>query len=936
MSVKKNILIVDNSKKNRHRLSLILKDYIVSEQTNGEDAFAFIREKSKQIKAILLNINMPGMDGFELMEHLKEEGLLERIPIILISNNDYSEYEAKCLELGAYDVIVEPFEAMIVKNRLRNVIELYEHKHNLEALINLETKNFRIQSEARLDALSTMVEYRSLESGQHIKRIRLFTELLANKVMQLCPRYHLTPKEVEAITSASPLHDIGKIAIPDSILLKPSLLTNEEFEVMKTHTIKGWEIAKRFQHIDDNEFMSYSCNVCRFHHERWDGGGYPDQLAGDEIPLCAQIVSICDVYDALTAHRVYKEPYSHKLAIKMIHDGECGCFSDEMMQCFDKVSDGFEKIKNTYADEKANLIVNDQSKLINSVNKPNYIEKTPLTFKEASNSLKKETMERDELINAIPGGVAKIVINDNFDIKLASDGFYKLGGYSSRDFQGEHGRGNGIHMVYPDDIPNVYATVIKQIKENKPICVEFRVRKKDGSIAWLSGHGSRIIEEDGQQVVQAVFIDITDNKNMQEKLLTLMNKVPGGIVKFNVNHNVSVAYANDGFYEIFDLTSNEFFQYYHEQTSMDFIYKNDRKKVINEIKNFIKSGEEQFSFDCRVLVKNNEIVWYLVNGSRSEEKDGSACCQCLFMDVTSSKHLQEVINTSEERYRIIVEQTQDIIFEWDMENQTMYTSPAFERKFSYGLPTHHFFDEMMKTDFIYEDDIPTFMNLRKKIQEGEGLETEFRIRNQEGNYIWCRIKVTMIFDQNNIAVRAIGTITDVNEYIQENALLKEKAHHDLLSGLLNKVTMENYIKKYLEEEGKHYNHAMLLVDIDDFKEINDTYGHLYGDKAIQIIGASLKKAFRNDDIVGRAGGDEFVVFLKNVSSKELVIEKARQLEMILKQAKEELEVQGISESVGIALYPNDANTFVDLFKCADKALYDAKKNGKSQIVFYRN
>ncbi|MEG0094140.1 MAG: diguanylate cyclase [Erysipelotrichaceae bacterium] len=933
MDIKNRILIVDNSKLNREKLSDIFKDdYSILEAENGEIALSIIHDNIDLINVILLNITMPIMDGFSLMGHLKEEGILDNVPIILISNH-ISNYDAKGLELGACEIINEPFVDTIVKRRVANMVELSKHKYNLDSLVHEQTKRIRLKNEARIDALGTIVEYRSLESGQHIRRIRLFTEVLAEKVMELCPRYHLTKKQVEAITSASPLHDIGKIAIADAILLKPTQLTSDEFEIMKTHTIKGWEIAKRFQNIDDNEFMSYSCNVCRFHHERWDGEGYPDHLVGDEIPLCAQIVSMCDVYDALTSHRVYKEPYPHKLALKMIRDGECGAFSTEMMLCFNAVVNDFDLIRKTYADEKANLIINDQNKWINTVRK-NYIEKTPITFKEASNSLKHETIERDELINAIPGGVAKIVINDTFDIKLASNGFYKLGGYESREFQDKVIRGTGISMVYPDDIPTVYATVVRQIRENLPIHVEFRIRKKDRSLCWISAHGSKIIEEDGQQVVQAVFIDITENKEMHEKLLRLMNSVPGGIVKFNVGESINVAYANDGFYEMFDLTSNEFSQYFHDESSIDFIYKEDRDKFTNEIKNFIVSGEKQVTFDCRVLIKNNEIVWYLINGNRSEEKDGTISCQCLFMDVTSSKHLQELINTSEERYRIIVEQTQDIIFEWDMINQTMYTSPAFERKFSYVLPTDHFYDQLIKMDFIHPDDFSTFIELRKRIQNGESFEKEFRIKKLDGTYIWCRIKLNIIFDQNKKPIRAIGTITDVDDYINENALLKEKAHHDLLTGLYNKVTMENLIKSYLMEEGKNLKHAMFVIDVDDFKEINDTYGHLQGDQAIQAIGATLKKAFRSDDIVGRAGGDEFIVFLKNVSTKQLALTKAKKLCDILYHLDEENASHAISGSIGIAMYPKDGTSFVELYERGDKALYNAKRNGKSQVVFY--
>lgn len=247
----------------------------------------------------------------------------------------------KAYELGAADIIYKPFAPSVVIRRTLNIIELYEHRISLEKKLEKRTAQLRISQEKLeknndflINALSSVVEFRSLESGEHIKRVKTFTGIMLHNLRILYPEYRITDEQMKSMINASALHDIGKISIPDEILLKPDKLTKEEFEVMKTHTTKGCELLEKFKQ-EENEFYKYCYDICRHHHERYDGKGYPDGLTGEDIPICAQIVSIVDVYDALVSKRVYKTPFAVEEAERMILSGECGTFSPRIIECFE-------------------------------------------------------------------------------------------------------------------------------------------------------------------------------------------------------------------------------------------------------------------------------------------------------------------------------------------------------------------------------------------------------------------------------------------------------------------------------------------------------------------------------------------------------------------------------------------------------------------------
>ena len=338
---KQYILIVDDEDINRAVLNVAFQDkFETLEAEDGQEAISCI-ENNPDIALILLDIVMPIVDGFQVLEYMKEHDLLEKIPVIIVTGETVLDSEEKAYKYGVADVIHKPFYPHIVRKRSRNIMELYQNKRNMEIRlkeqeqeIREQEKKIRENNEFMIDALSSVVEFRSAETGEHTRRIKYFTRIMLRYLQQYFPKYGITDTQIAEITRASALHDIGKIGIPDSILLKPERLTTQEFEVMKTHTTIGCDILEKFYGNHDSDFYKYCYEICRYHHERWDGNGYPDHLVGEEIPISAQVVAIADVYDALVSPRVYKSVYANNIAFDMIMGGECGLFSPDMLECF--------------------------------------------------------------------------------------------------------------------------------------------------------------------------------------------------------------------------------------------------------------------------------------------------------------------------------------------------------------------------------------------------------------------------------------------------------------------------------------------------------------------------------------------------------------------------------------------------------------------------
>lgn len=357
--MRNKILIVDDSFINRELLTEMLEDeYEVITCENGLQALELMEENYNELAIILLDLVMPVLDGVGFLKALQNKPIMKDIPILVISGETNVETEIKCFDYGVFDFIKKPFDNRLVKKRIKNAVDLYMYKNNLEERVAEQTSVISEQynllkhqadqlaksNVSIIEILGTIVGYRNLESGEHIQRVKSYTRILGEQLMEDYPEYNLTSQQLNVIVSASALHDVGKIAIPDSILLKPGRLTKEEFEFMKEHTTKGCEIINNIRGVWSEEYAKASYEICRHHHERYDGRGYPDGLLGENIPISAQLVAVADVYDALVNERVYKSAFSADKAFNMIINGECGTFSPKLMDCFTKCRDRFESL----------------------------------------------------------------------------------------------------------------------------------------------------------------------------------------------------------------------------------------------------------------------------------------------------------------------------------------------------------------------------------------------------------------------------------------------------------------------------------------------------------------------------------------------------------------------------------------------------------------
>ena len=337
--MKNSLLIVDDVEINRAILAEAFKgEYDIIEAANGVEAVKALKN-CPNVSAVLLDLVMPEMDGMGVLREMNKTGDIFRIPVFIVTSADDEETFEDAYGMGAVDVISKPFIHHFLKCRVANIIELYRHRNNLETTVNEQLARLNSMNRSMVETLASVIEFRNCESGGHVKRISHITALLMTAISEMYPEYYCPKEMIDRVSMAAILHDVGKISIPDVILNKPAKLTHEEFEIMKQHTVKGCEILSNIpSEMMDKEVYDLCFDICRHHHERWDGGGYPDGLKGDDISVYAQAVAVADVYDALTSPRVYKAAYPQEKAVEMIFDGECGCFNPKILKAFEMIA----------------------------------------------------------------------------------------------------------------------------------------------------------------------------------------------------------------------------------------------------------------------------------------------------------------------------------------------------------------------------------------------------------------------------------------------------------------------------------------------------------------------------------------------------------------------------------------------------------------------
>lgn len=441
MDKRQKILIVDDAEFNREILKEFLGEaYSYLEAENGIQAIRIL-EENPEIDLMLLDVNMPQMNGFEVLEWMNQLHWIDETPVIMISSEGSVDAMRKAYEMGITDYITRPFDSVIVKKRVQNTLELYANQKRLINVVVDQVYEKEENSSIMIRILSNVLGFRNSESSEHILHIRTTTEMMLRKLVKTTDVYHLTETDIAMITTASSLHDIGKIGIPEGILNKPGRLTDEEFKIMKTHSEIGASLIRDMNFSESKPLVHTAWEICRWHHERWDGKGYPDGLKGEEIPISAQVVSIVDVYDALTSERCYKKAFDHDTAVKMILEGQCGQFNPILLKCLKELSLQFSKMFTNETDDNKQYYeaqrLSDEILKEKSLPRKNYSQRVIELMQEKIEFFKTDSGKISIEYNAISGRMT--IINGNRKILCQRDDskfdIFKLFEVSNEDIQ---------------------------------------------------------------------------------------------------------------------------------------------------------------------------------------------------------------------------------------------------------------------------------------------------------------------------------------------------------------------------------------------------------------------------------------------------------------------------------------------------------------------
>ena len=941
MVKKDTILIVDDQELNRVILRNVFEEeYNLLEAENGEQALLLVAQYHENIAALLLDLVMPIKDGYQVLKELDEKNMLGSLPVIVITAEDSAENEVRAFDLGASDIIMKPFEPYVVHRRVQNVIELNLRKLNQQEIIEDQAQKLRESNSTMIDALSSIIEYRSVETGQHIHRIRLFTEVLLSDVARCYPEFALDSRKLSMIASASSMHDIGKIAIPDSILNKPGRLTDEEYEIMKTHTTKGCDMLANLDRMSDKEYLQYAYNICRYHHERWDGRGYPDGLKGESIPICAQVVGIADCYDALTSDRVYKKAFIPEKAYNMILNGECGSFSPKLLECFKNVRAAFEQLTMEYSDSNPH--------------EPKFKPHKPVLSFQEDETLQMGQYKYFTLLQYMNSTVVELDCTKGFYhvVYLADNIFASLKTGSSFESAFKHFVESAVSQedkkALLEDISQKTAAFFSDgiMKQRR----RFRVYSKDAAgYVWCEETWLRVNTEKPLQkkalIVYTLLSEALPEK--EEPLASLPENPPkqsfsrekidllGGVEIVHYDKWLTLENMSPWLEQLLGYTKEEIKNTFQNHL-IHFVYPADVETVQQQIDSQLKKGKISEA-EFRLVRKDGSVVWVLGKCRLFSGSDGEDYLQCVLVDISRLRAAQDELRKMIERHQIILDQSNDIIFEWNPVSDTMAYSTNWEKKFGYTPIKDHVSEKLLRISHIHPQDISTLEQMASRLRLGPAYEEiQLRLAGGDGRYRWCKVRATSLTDEQGTVYKIVGLLMDIDAEKRATQILKDEAQRDGLTRLYNKNISRKKIEAMLAELDSKDKAALFIIDMDNFKRINDNYGHMFGDVVLQDFAGELAKLFRTGDIIARIGGDEFLVFMNHIPDEEIVKARAK---LIIEASHKIFKNNQIaftpSCSIGVSFFAKDGQNYEDLFQRSDEALYEAKAKGKNTFVIYR-
>ncbi len=541
------------------------------------------------------------------------------------------------------------------------------------------------------------------------------------------------------------------------------------------------------------------------------------------------------------------------------------------------------------------------------------------------------------VLDCLPTGVI-ILDRENKNIVFANKALYSL-----LPFLNDKKLGNlAWTKLIPQnsDVDWIQASAKSQLASSGSFQLELMLDEKQYKLKWVLAKG-KATEFDGRQLVFITLSDISSTKQINERFfqksleLEMINEsVPGGIVIMDNNPSFTITYANRGYYDLVGYTKEEIAQIFQNK-AISLINPSDLPGVLESFKEQLSKGNK-FNIKARLVKKSGELIWISFDGIFSYEPDGNGKIYCVLVDINRQVQLMEELLREQEHNRIILELTDDILFDYDLSKNTISFSGNFTDRYKLPSQFEGFPQSILDLGIIYEDDITEFLALIEKIKKGiSDHRTEIRIKRVSGEIIWYSVDYKLIFNNKSNPVMAIGKMTNITEQKNKIHELEVKAETDPLTKLFNKQETQERISKCLDVNPFDEEFVLMLIDIDNFKGVNDTLGHHYGDAVLVDIAKKIRQLFRDSDIVGRVGGDEFVVFMRNISSLEVIERKASILTDAFRNTfSGDNSDYKISGSIGIVFSPKDGVTYEELFKKADIALYQSKRMGKDCFTIY--
>ncbi len=935
---KDTLLLVGNSESDRESLRRIFEDkFYILEAGNAAQGALLLTQNSQYIAAVVADVSIATPDSLRSLVEAGTANEQDRIPVIaLIQPAEAGENEEYAFILGAADVVKKPYTTLSIRRRVQILVDLYLHQWDLERLAQKQSETIQRNHQIMIDTLSSIIEHRSTESGNHVLRIRRFTNVLLHAVAESFPEYSLDDTSIDIITSASALHDIGKISIPDSILNKPGTLTEEEYKAIQAHTIIGSQMVDGLKEMGDTNFLRYIYNIALYHHERWDGKGYPQGLAGDDIPICAQVVGLTDAYDALTTPRVYKQAFSHDTAVNMILNGECGAFSPKLLECFKRVRREFKQLAELYADGYSPK--SDDIRLpLPGPAKQSVALTSQLLFQSKYQSLLHYT--GDTVIEMdLDDQIYHVVFSPNPDFTALFEGasFEALPTRLFRD------------SVHPEDAEMVserYSEGMLQLFRQRGHAFRFHCRMFSPSQSQYNPYEitlQRIHSQDAtQRLLLVIFHSLSKEaiSTPKRRILPLLDTpvmydLAGATLCCLNDDDLTIREGAVTLAPISLFHPDEIWNQY-QNSLLAIVYPEDRDRVRSVLQGQdIRSGRVELEF--RIFRKDSSPIWVLCRSRFYVGPDGTEYCYLTLTDVTGIYSRLQQTQEELKHTAVIMELPGCIPFRLHLKEDRLDCSNKWEERFGRELRRQGLTRNLQSANYVHPDDLPMLRDKIQAIQAGQDLDVlDLRLVGRDGRYTWSRVRATRVLDDQGQPTHIIGAIYDIDQLKTDALSMQQQAQRDSLTRLLNKASAQQEISAYLSQRRGDVCAAMLVMDLDNFKAINDSHGHFYGDAVLNQVGTILRTLFRSQDVVGRIGGDEFMILLKDLPDQKIVEDRCALLVDTLRAQLQKLTPElPVSVSVGAALAPVHGDSYAELYRHADEALYGAKRRGKNQFAIF--